>query len=125
MSAETRDLIHAYYDSWTKGFVKARLRAVLARNLLFEGPIAGSRRAPADSFIKAVERFAVPLQTFRLIQELYDGDQAAVLYDLGWPAGTLRFGEFFRMRGGRIEEVRLVFDPAAFSRLESTGFRIS
>ena len=116
----TLELVRAYYDCWKDGirsFDEARLRSLLAPDLVFEGPIAG-RRVGAEPFIKGLRGFVETLEGLRMIQQLQLGDEAAFLYDcdLTAPAGTFRFAEFLRFDQDRqrIREVRIVFDATRF-----------
>ena len=119
----TADLARAYYASWENGidtFDEQRLRQILDPDLLFEGPIAGSRRG-MEGFLGGLAGFVRALRSFHMLQQFETGDQAAALYDcsLGSSGGTLRFAEFIRTENERITEIRLVYDPAAFRSLVS------
>ncbi len=117
---DTRRAVRAYYESWKDGasaFDEARLRSTMAPDLTFEGPIAGVTRG-VEAFIPGLVQFARGLERFRPLQLLVAGEEAASLYecDLSAPAGTYRFAEFFRVRGGRIQLLRLVFDATEFKK---------
>ena len=121
LSDTTAQLVRAYYASWQNGttaFDEARLREILAPDLLFEGPIAG-RRTGVDSFMRGLADFVDSLRDMRMLQQVNAGNDAAALYDcdLGATGGTLRFGEFLRVDKGRIQAIRLVYDPSEFRRL--------
>jgi hypothetical protein len=117
---ETAELIEAYYGSWRGGissFDQARLGEVLVDNLDFEGPIAGKRRG-ADSFIGGLKRFVEGLRApIHVLQLVASGDQAAVLYDADMPEGTMRFVEFFVVAEGRIQAIKLIYDPTQYRAL--------
>ena len=120
-SQTTAELVRGYYASWDTGiaaFDEARLRQILAPDLLFEGPIAGSRRG-VEGFLKGLADFVRATRAMHVIQRLHAGADAATLYDceLGETRGTLRFAEFFQVANGRIQAIRLVYDPAEFRRL--------
>ena len=91
----TTDLAHAYYDSWKDGdghFDEARLRSVLASDLVFDGPLAG-HRVGVEGFLRGLADFARSITRFQLVAEIRNGDQAAYLYDCdrsGGPATTPR-----------------------------------
>src|SRR5437764_1114744 len=110
----TTDLITAYYQTWKSGsdsFDEAGLRAMLALDFVYEGPIAG-RRPGAESFVRGLMGFTTTLRGFHLLSELRSGDDAAFLYDcdVSQPAGTFRFAEFLHIEHGKIQSIRLVFD---------------
>jgi ketosteroid isomerase-like protein len=114
-----QELVSAYYDSWTHGaFDEERLQAILAEDLVFEGPLAG-HRVGAEGFIRGVHGVAQALKEFRLIQRLDNGDEVSVLYecDLTRPNGTHRFAEFFRVENGRIQAINLLYDGTEWRKL--------
>lgn len=116
----TAEVIDGYYDSWRSGiasFDGARLGAILAEDLDFEGPIAGKRRGAAG-FIGGLTRFVEGLQApINILQKVDAGDGAAVIYDADLPAGSMRFAEFFEVAGGRIQAIKLLYDAAQFRAL--------
>jgi ketosteroid isomerase-like protein len=119
-NAKTADVVDDYYASWRNGissFDEDRVRSVLAKNLDFEGPIAGKRRGAAG-FIRGLERFVEGLRApIQILQQMDSGEQAAVLYDADLPEGTMRFAEFFYVRDGRIQSIKLLYDAAQYRAL--------
>lgn len=116
-------VVAAYYAAWRDGlgtFDEARLRTLIAADVLFEGPIAG-RRVGLESFIHGLHEFAKSLKALRMIQLTESNNQAAAVYDcdLGASGGTLRLAEFLQLENNRIQSVRLIFDPNAFKTLTS------
>src|SRR6266852_9015403 len=117
---QTTDVIEAYYATWRKGissFDEAGLRALLAADFVYEGPIAG-RRPGVESFMQGLKAFVKTLQSLHMIAQLRNGSEAAFLYDcdVSQPAGTFRFAEFLRIGDGQIHEVKLVFDATEFRK---------
>lgn len=105
-------LMHEYYDilkGGTASFDEGRLHAILAPDLDFEGPIAG-HRIGAAGFIQGVAGFAQTMRGMTMIRQVPGGDTAAALYDAEMPGGTVRFAEFFRAAGGKIQSLRLLYD---------------
>jgi uncharacterized protein YndB with AHSA1/START domain len=117
---ETAELIDAYYGSWRNGvgsFDQARLGAVLAEDLDFEGPIAG-KRTGAAGFIGGLRRFVEGLQApIDILQKVGCGNEAAVLYDAKLPGGVMRFAEFFVVEDARIRAIKLLYDAAQYRAL--------
>ncbi len=99
MMDTTGELLETYYDTLKEGMASfnegRRLRAILAPDLVFEGPIAG-RVVGAERFIKGVLGFVETMQSLHMLHQLRAGDEAATLYDAEMPGGTVRFAEFFR-----------------------------
>jgi ketosteroid isomerase-like protein len=119
-NAKTAEVIDDYYASWRNGvssFDDVRVRSVLAENLDFEGPIAGKRQGAAG-FVGGLKRFVEGLQNpIRVLHQMDSGDQAAVLYDADLPEGTTRFAEFFHVREGKIESIKLLYDAGRYRAL--------
>jgi ketosteroid isomerase-like protein len=110
------DAVRIYYDTLSDGmasFDPDRLRAILAPDLLFEGPIAG-RHVGAEPFIHGVGGFAETMRGLKLLHQVRDGRMAATLYDAEMPGGTVRFAEFCQLDAGRIRSIRLVYDAAEY-----------
>ena len=120
-SATTTDLVNAYYDSWKDGistFDRERLAQILAEEFDFEGSIAGKRRGPAAGFIAGLQRFVEGLQRpIQVLQRVENGGQAAVLYDAEIPGGVMRFAEFFEVKDGRIQALKLLYDAGQYRAL--------
>ena len=119
-SIDAATLVRAYYGSWRNGiatFDRERLAEILADDLDFEGSIAGKRRGAAG-FIVGLQRFVEGLkQPIEIQQQVEADDQAAVLYDAAIPGGSMRFAEFFRVEGGRIASIKLLYDAAQYRAL--------
>jgi hypothetical protein len=103
------DIIDTYYEILA-AFDAQRLRAILAPDLAFEGPIAG-RRDGAEAFIAGAEGFARAARSITILQR----EPTAALYDAELPGGTVRFAEFFRVADGRIQGITLHYDAAQFT----------
>lgn len=109
-------VVQAYYDILKEGmasFDAGRLRAILASDLKFEGPIAG-HVVGAERFIKGVSGFVETLRSLKMLHQMSAGGMAAALYDAEMPGGTVRFAEFFQIDGGRIQSLRLLYDAAEY-----------
>lgn len=116
MTETTAQLVDSYYDTLKEGmasFDAERLRAILAPDLTFEGPIAG-RRVGAEGFIKGVSGFAGTMRGLTMLHQLRVGGEAAALYDAQMPGGTVRFAEFFQVAGGKIQSLRLLYDATEY-----------
>jgi ketosteroid isomerase-like protein len=119
-NATTAEVVDDYYASWRNGissFDEDRVRGVLDENLDFEGPIAGKRQGAAG-FVGGLKRFVEGLRApIQILHQMDSAEQAAVLYDADLPEGTMRFAEFFHVRDGRIESIRLLYDAAQYRAL--------
>ncbi|MGH9106703.1 MAG: nuclear transport factor 2 family protein [Acidimicrobiales bacterium] len=116
MSETTEQLVATYYDTLKDGmasFDGDRLRAILAPELAFEGPIAG-KRVGAEAFIKGVAGFAETMKHLTMLHQLHESNEAAALYDAEMPGGTVRFAEFFAVADGKIGSLRLLYDATEY-----------
>ncbi|OLF14968.1 nuclear transport factor 2 family protein [Actinophytocola xanthii] len=98
--------IESYGDGWD-------LAPLLAEDLHFEGPIAGQATGAAP-FLRGVRGFIANVQKIELIQEVHGDDGTAVLYDAHLPNGTSRLTEFFTFAEGRIQRLRILYDPTDY-----------
>lgn len=109
-------VVETYYDILQAGhdrFDPARLRAVLAPGLVFEGPIAG-HRVGAEPFLAGVANFVTVIRSLEMLQLLATGNMAAALYDAELPGGAVRFAEFFEIGRGTITSLRLLYDASEY-----------
>lgn len=106
---DSRELIDRYRAAWTDGDFTAA-RNCHADDLDFKGSI--DTFSNADDFIEALKRFMQIVRKVTPLQNCYDDDGGAQLYDCHTdsPAGVIRTAEFFRVSGDRITSIRLVFD---------------
>ena len=113
----TLELLGAYYDSWQGGierFDEARLRKVVHPRLVFESPMG--RKDQIEDLVTGLGRFNQTMNSRRMLQLFAVGDEAAAIYDceLQPPINHLRCTEFFRVEGGQITVIRLVFDATPY-----------
>ncbi|MHB2024096.1 MAG: nuclear transport factor 2 family protein [Mycobacteriales bacterium] len=109
-------VLKTYYeilDDATASLDEERLRAILAPDLDFEGPIAG-QVVGAEWFIKGVCGFVETKQKITMVRQVHAGDAAATLYDAELPGGTVRFAEFFEIDAGKIRSLRLLYDASEY-----------
>ncbi len=110
------EAVRTYYEILQAGaaaFDADRLRAILAPDLAFEGPLAG-RRIGAEPFIRGVTGFIGTARRLEMLQHVHAGELSSALYDAELPGGTVRFAEFFRTGQGRIQTLQLLYDPSAY-----------
>lgn len=109
-------IVEAYYDilkGGTASFDTGRLRAILAPDLVFEGPIAG-RVVGAERFIKGVSGFVETVRSLIIEEQVHAGDLVATLYDAEMPGGIVRFAEFFQIGDNKIQSLRLLYDATVY-----------
>jgi hypothetical protein len=84
----TAQIVQTYYAILTGGMAAydpAQLRAILATDLVFEGPIAG-HVVGAERFSNGVSGFIETMRSLTMVDQLCAGDTAATLYDAEMPA---------------------------------------
>ncbi|MFG2005335.1 nuclear transport factor 2 family protein [Spirillospora sp. NPDC048911] len=110
-------VIQAYYRVLTGGIEDygdgEGLAALLADDLHFEGPIAGQVTGSAP-FRQGVKGFIANVSKIELLQEVNGPDGTAVLYDAHMPKGVVRLTEFFTLADGKIQRLRIHYDPADY-----------
>ena len=106
---KTRDIVRAYSTAWREGDMAAA-RALLEKDVDFQGSIDCFQSA--DSLIAALRQFGAMLLRVEEIAELYEGQEAMLLYDCvtDTPAGRIRTAEYFQVQDKLIARVRVVFD---------------
>ena len=112
----TRQVVEAYHDAWSTGDIE-KARSYLANDLDFQGSIDTFTKA--DDFVVELKQFQSMLRGVTMLQSYFDDAGAALLYDCdtATPAGVIRTAEFFRVRDGKIVEIRLVFDATELGKL--------
>lgn len=117
VSNRAPSVLDAYYDILTSGIEKYGdgndLSPLLMEDFDFEGPIAG-HEVGAALFLEGVRGFIANVSKIDLVQEVHDADGSAVIYDAHMPEGVVRLTEFFRFANGRIQRLRLLYDPADY-----------
>lgn len=117
VSDSAPSVLEAYYDILTGGIETygegKELSPLLMEDFDFEGPIAG-HEVGAALFVEGVKGFIANVGKIDVIQEVHDADGSAVIYDAQLPKGLVRLTEFFRFADGKIQRLRLLYDPADY-----------
>lgn len=112
----TRKIVEGYSNAWVSGDLETA-RSYLADDLEFRGSIDNFN--DADSLISAISVFLNILKSVVTISTFYDENEAILMYDCvtDSPAGTIRTVEYFKVDGGKIKEIKLVFDASELRKL--------
>lgn len=117
VSDSAPSVLKAYYQVLTGGIEDygdgQELIPLLADDLDFEGPIAGQVTGAAP-FLEGVKGFIANVSKIEMVQEINGPEGTAVLYDAHMPKGITRLAEFFTFADGRIQRLRLQYDPADY-----------
>ena len=102
---------------WTRSWISDD-RAAVRRLLAPDVEVEWNLDAPVDDeeLVQTQHRIAVFADSVTIVSQVCTGDSAALVYDLAAPVGTARMAEFLAVEGGRITEVRQVYDVTAIDR---------
>jgi SnoaL-like protein len=112
----TRDIVRSYYRAWTSREM-TKARSLLADELKFEGAIDQFQNR--NDFARSLQEFVEMLTEVRLIAEFYSTEDAILLYDCVTltPAGTIRKAEYFKVKDGKIHDIKVVCDTAGLRQV--------
>ncbi len=107
------DVVDFYTGSWI-GDDRDGVRKVLAPDV----EVDWNLDAPVDDeeLVQTLHRVAVFADAVTVVARVRGADGAALIYDLAAPFGTARLAEFVTVAGGRITEIRQVYDVVAIDR---------
>jgi hypothetical protein len=116
-SVDESPTLRRYYGILTGGADQYQdgrdLLPLLTDDFVFDGPIAG-RMAGGARFTHGVRGFIEAVRDITILQTVVTSAGAAVLYDASLPNGTVRFSEFFKFDGDRIQELRIQYNAADY-----------
>jgi hypothetical protein len=107
------DVAGFWTHSWTSDD-RVAVRQLLAP----DAEIEWNLDAPVDDeeLVQILHRIAVFADSVAVVAETRAADGVALTYDLAAPFGTVRMVEFLTIAGGRVTEVRQVYDVTATDR---------
>lgn len=106
---DTRLIVRAFHRAYCQGDVPAAA-AFLSDKFTFSSPMMGFDTP--QQHVAALVRFVPFITGCDLISELYGDGEATLVYDLhvSLPPRIQRSAEHFRVRGGRISSIVIIFD---------------
>ena len=110
------DVVREFRMAMSKGDVRTA-RALMADDLHFKGPIDEFHRA--DDYLAALGKLAAIVKGMENVRVFAEADRVAVFYDLvtNTPAGTSATAELCTVKGGKITEIRAIFDARPFAAM--------
>lgn len=116
VAATPVSIVEGFKDALGAGAIPAA-RAFLADDLHFAGPLEEFHTA--DDYIGALTRLVKIVTGIDNVKLFADGEHVAVVYDLltNTPAGASPTAELYRVRGGKITEIRAIFDARPFAAM--------
>ena len=107
------DTALAYHRAWTAGDLDTALEHVADDVVCYAPPGTLTGTEALRGFMRP---FAASLTSSTLLAAFGDGDQALVMYDTANLAVPSAPGaELYRVQGGRIAEIRIIFDRLPFA----------
>lgn len=107
------DVALAYHRAWTSGDLDAALLNVVDDVICEAPPGTLTGTAALRGFMGP---FAASLTRSTLLAAFGDDDQALIMYDTENPAvSSAPAAELYRIRDGRISEIRIIFDRLPFA----------
>jgi ketosteroid isomerase-like protein len=103
------ELAETYFAAWQEQDAE-RLRAILADDVTFAGPMATIDNA--DEAVKGLMGLAAATTTLEIRKRLADGDDVITWVELSTEdAGPLPTVNWSHVEDGKITAIRVVFDP--------------
>ena len=117
--AEALKTVNAFLDlTNNRKDLKAAV-GLLTADMVFVGPLM--RTSGISEYAALLEKFLPAHLETRILKQFEDGDDVCSVEDLvvRAPSGgtvTMAMVEWFRLRGGKIAEQRIYYDPREFAR---------
>jgi len=115
---DVRSVGERYFDAWTSGDFDGA-RSLVHDDLIFRGPFETFERA--DDFFESLRRVGGGLLERAEKKKVFaDGQDVCIIYDFVAkpPVGPSPTVEWYRVRDGKIGEIRIVFDTRPFAALQ-------
>ena len=95
----------------------APARRYLSDDLNFVGPFESFTKS--DDYLAALQKLHHIVERVEPRKMFVDGEDVCMLYDMvtSTPAGTAFISEWYKVKGGKVASVRVVFDPRPFAPL--------
>jgi ketosteroid isomerase-like protein len=109
MSTDPKSIAAAYFAAWEAADVE-RLRAILAEDVSFRGPLA--QVDGADAYADSIRGLFGATEKVVVHKVWAAGDDVLTWFDLHMPgAPPTPVAQWCHVRDGRVERVQVTFDP--------------
>ena len=105
-------VVARYFAAFGSGDIKTA-RQLLSDNLSFNGPLDTFNNA--DDLIKALAALAPVVKGIQQRKVMVDGNDVATFYDMLTPMGSSPIAEWHHVKDGKIDAIRVYFDPRPFA----------
>ncbi|MDP9864193.1 MULTISPECIES: nuclear transport factor 2 family protein [Streptosporangium] len=115
---QTRQIVRGYHEARFRGDVPGAA-ARLAGAFTFRSPLMSS--TDPTGHLAGLAGFLQVVTGVDMISELYGESEATLVYDVhtATPAGTQRTAEHFRLDGGKITSITLIFDATPWQPMRA------
>jgi SnoaL-like domain len=115
-ATQTRQIVRAFLDARSGGDFAAAA-TYLAPDFSFESPLM--RIEDPSAYLASQAGFHPLITRLVMISELYGKGEATLLFDLesATPVGTQRTAEHFRIAGGKVASIFILFDASEWRAL--------
>ncbi|HLQ25967.1 MAG TPA: nuclear transport factor 2 family protein [Acidiferrobacterales bacterium] len=108
-----KDVVQKYHAAWA-GHDLATVRSLLHDNVDFKGPIDTFNKA--DDLVASLKKLDPMVKEVKTQKEFVDGAEVCSIFDLVTVTGlTAPIAEWFRVEGGKIVKMRVIFDARPFA----------
>jgi ketosteroid isomerase-like protein len=109
MTTDPKTIAAAYFAAWEAADVQG-LRAILADDITFSGPLA--QVAGADEYADSIRGLFQATEKVVVHKVWVDGDDVLTWFDLHMPgAPPAPVAQWCRVRDGKVKRVQVTFDP--------------
>jgi ketosteroid isomerase-like protein len=110
MAPEPSTVAHTYFEAW-KNRDFAMIRALLADDVVFQGPFA--RIEGADAYRESLEQFTEMVTAVEIRHVFEDGPDVLTWYDLHstGSADLVPVAHWLHVEDGLVRSLRVTFDP--------------
>ena len=114
--AASASIVQRYQEAIARGDFAAA-RTFMRDDMSFHGPLEAHHRP--EPFLESLKLLQPIIERIEPRRTFADGDDVCILYDMvtNTPAGTALIAEWYQVKGGKIAEVRAVFDARPFAAL--------
>jgi YHS domain-containing protein/limonene-1,2-epoxide hydrolase len=111
---EASAVVEQFLGAYSRGDADAA-RRYLADDLTYAGP--GAAFASADDYLRASAHAMRAMNGAETHRVFADGPDVAVFHDLrlNHPVGSVAVAAWYRVEGGKITTIRMIFDTAPFA----------
>jgi ketosteroid isomerase-like protein len=109
MRTDPKTIAATYFAAWEAADVQ-RLRAILAEEVSFDGPLAQVQGA--DAYAESIRGLFKATEKLVVHKVWVDGDDVLTWFDLHMPeAPPTPVAQWCRVRDGKVKRVQVTFDP--------------